>query len=215
MLTLGKGDKQKVGGKALLKHPKQKPQKPPAPLGPQWSSRSRWVEVTAAGTQRARSASEGFVPKAEEAEGSLHSAAAAFQATPGVKPPARPLRLCGSGGFFRDRKQRNQYITVLAAVCALQPELSSRKEPWFPVNSPQLPFGLNYSLGSPYPSATRLSPACGTRNTQRRVPFSWLLVAAPFRVETGRADTELAGGRASQRRASSFPHTWGAARPRG
>lgn len=176
------------------------------------------MEVTAAGTQCARSAGEGFALKAEEAEGSLYSVAAAFQAKPGVKPPARSPRLRGSGGFFRDRKQRNQYITVrgaLAAVWASQPELSSRKEPWFPVNSPQLPLGLNYSLGSPYPSATRLSAPCGTRNTQRRVPFSWLLVAAPCRVEMGSVDTELAGGRASQRRASSFPHTWGAARPRG
>ena len=51
MLTLGKGDKQKVGGKALLKHPKQRPQKP---LGPHWSSGSRRVEVMAAGTRRAR-----------------------------------------------------------------------------------------------------------------------------------------------------------------
>lgn len=41
MLTLGKGDKQKVGGKALLKNPKQKSQKPLAPLGPN-SSRAGW-----------------------------------------------------------------------------------------------------------------------------------------------------------------------------
>lgn len=41
MLPLGKGDKQKVGSKALLKNPKQKPQKPLAPLGPN-SSRAGW-----------------------------------------------------------------------------------------------------------------------------------------------------------------------------
>lgn len=214
MLTLGKGDKQKVGGKALLKPPKQRPQKP---QGPHWSSRSRRVEVTAEGTQRARSAGEGFVLKAKEAEFPLlrcsHFPGQAWvQAT---RPFAPSLWI----GWLLQGQETAESVhhcsRALAAVWASQPELSSRKQPWFPVNSPQLPLGLNYSLGSPHPSATRLSPACGMRNTQRRVPSSWLLVAAPFRVETGRADTELAGGRASQRRASSFPHTWGAARPRG
>lgn len=71
-------------------------------------------------TERSRSAGKGFVLKAEKGEGSLYCAAATFQAKPEVKPSACSLHLCGSGGFFRDRKQRNQYITVrgsLAAMC--------------------------------------------------------------------------------------------------
>lgn len=73
----------------------------------------RWDPIRAAlgggdgsgNTERSRSAGKGFVLKAEKGEGALYCTAATFQAKPEAKPSACSLHLCGSGGFFRDRKQ--------------------------------------------------------------------------------------------------------------
>lgn len=164
------------------------------------------MEVTAAGTLSAPVPLAGLCPEGQEGRGFPLLCCSHF---PG-QARGQAIRLFTPSvwiGWLLQGQETEKSIHHCSRipgchVWALEPELSSRTEAWFPANSPQLSFGLRYSLSSHYPSVTRWSPPC--RNTQQRVPFSWLLVAVPFRVETGGADTELAGGCASQQRASYF-----------
>lgn len=161
MLTLGKVDKQKVWAKPCLRTQSRNHRKPLASFS-RTQLEPRWAELRAAGRGCAD-----FVLNREEDVVFLCSTAAKFQAKPKVKPSVCSLRVCGSGSFCRNRKQRK--TSSLVGPCrgsVWEPGRSapSCNEARFPVISPQLSFRFNYGRGSHYPSVIGLSPPCSTRN---------------------------------------------------
>ena len=183
MLTVGNVDKQKVWAKPCLRTPSRNHRKPLASLA-RSQVEPRWAELRAAGRGCAHPhrAGEDFVLNREEGVVFLCSAAARFQAKPKVKPSVCSRHVCGSGGFCRNRKQRN--ASSLEGPCrgsVWEPGRSapSCNEARFPVISPHLSFRLSYGRGSHYPSVTGLSPPCSARNMHLSPAAKGAFVLAP------------------------------------